>query len=476
MTETRSSAPAHPCGTLTRTIHTGLLTDLYHPDSAYISWRAGMNGLATFDVYARRAPFSGAFMLVAGLETALEFLMNFGYDDTAIAYLQEQRSFDPAFLDMLRKLRFTGDVDALPEGTIAFPHEPFLRITAPYQEALLVESGVLQSVNLATLIATKAARVTYAARGKRVSDFAYRRAQEPFTVSRSARIGGCISTSFLAAAHAYNLRATGTVPHALVELFPTEEGAFQAIADSFDRYTLLLDTYDVRHAIHTAARVAVRTQPRNGHVLTAVRLDGGNLAADTGYVRAVLDGAGLGSVEILVSGDLDEFSIAELEASGAPIDGYGVGTSIGVGAGAEEHGVGGGALGGVYKLVEYRDEHGVSIPKVKVAGAKSTWPGRKQVYRYGVFERDLIALMEEKRDVGSVPLLQPVLRGGRLVAASMPSLEDIYAFARQQREALPEIYRSTKDASAYPVHFSTALRRLRDTSIAQVDLDNSIQR
>ncbi|HZO25524.1 MAG TPA: nicotinate phosphoribosyltransferase, partial [Chloroflexota bacterium] len=214
-----------------RAIHRpGLLTDMYHPDSAYVSWRSGLNGLTTFELFARRAPFGGAYLLVAGLEAALDFVRAFRFSDDDVAFLDQIRDYEPEFLDELRSLRFTGDVVAMPEGSIAFPNEPLLRVTAPFREAILLESGLLQAVNLATLIATKASRIVWAAQGRPVSEFALRRAQEPYVVSRSARIGGCWSTSFLAAAAEYRLLASGTIPHALVQLFEDERSAFAAVA------------------------------------------------------------------------------------------------------------------------------------------------------------------------------------------------------------------------------------------------------
>jgi nicotinate phosphoribosyltransferase len=181
--------------------HPGLFTDMYHPDAAYVSWVSGRNGLTTFDLYVRAAPFGGAYMLVAGLEEALKFVQSFHYTPDELAFLARIRDYDAAFLDELSTLRFSGEILAMAEGEIAFPNEPILRVTAPFREALLVESGLLQAINLATLIATKAARVVWAARGRRVSEFAFRRAQNPLVVARSASIGGCSSTSLLAAAY-----------------------------------------------------------------------------------------------------------------------------------------------------------------------------------------------------------------------------------------------------------------------------------
>src|SRR5919201_4640111 len=212
MVMARSYTPYHP----------GLLTDLYHPDSAYVAWRTSHSGLTTFDLYARRAPFGGAYFLVAGLEMALEFVRHFHYTEEDIAFLQQIRDYEPEFLQELRNLRFSGEILAMPEGSIAFPNEPLLRVTAPFREALLLESGLLQAINLATLIATKASRIVWAARGRPVAEFALRRAQEPYVATRSSRIGGFFSTSFLGAAFRFRLPSTGTVPHALVQLFDSE--------------------------------------------------------------------------------------------------------------------------------------------------------------------------------------------------------------------------------------------------------------
>src|SRR5437868_954221 len=253
-------------------IHPGLMTDLYHPDSAFVSWRAGRNGLTTFDLYTRTAPFGGAYLLVAGIENALEFVQSFRYTPEDLRFLAQIRDYDAAFLDELANLRFTGEILAFPEGSIAFPNEPIMRVTAPFREAILLEAGLLSAINLSTLIATKASRIVYAAnqgRPRRVAEFAFRRAQEPLTVARAAYIGGCASTSFLDAAYEFRLPATGTVPHALIELFPSEEDAFEAIAGAYNRYTLLLDTYDPRKAIHTAIEVALRFQETLGHTLAA---------------------------------------------------------------------------------------------------------------------------------------------------------------------------------------------------------------
>jgi nicotinate phosphoribosyltransferase len=445
-------------------VHPGLLVDLYHPDSAYVAWRAGRNGLTTFDLYTRAAPFGGAYVLVAGLEAALEFVQSFHYTPHDLRYLAQLRDYDTAFLDELAQLRFTGEMLAFPEGSLAFPDEPLLRVTAPFREALLMESGLLQALNLASLIATKASRVVWAAeqgRPRRVAEFAFRRAQEPFTVARSSYIGGCASTSFLNAAFEFRLAATGTVPHALIEIFPSESEAFEAIAAAYNRYTLLLDTYDPRRAIHTAIEVARRAQETLGHTLAAVRLDSGDLLGDSLYVREQLDAAGLQAVRVMASGDLDEWKILELVRAGAAIDAFGVGTALGAGQGSAAHGIVGGALGAAYKAVWYVDEAGVEYPTIKTAGAKSTWPGKKEVYRHPDWEEDVIQLAHEAPPARYERLLRPVMRNGQVLPGSLPPLSEIRELAQAQLQRLPAPYRALEVVQPYPVRFSQEVQALR---------------
>ena len=450
-------------------IHPGLMTDLYHPDSAFVSWRAGRNGLTTFDLYTRVAPFGGAYLLVAGIENALEFAQSFHYTPEDLRFLAQIRDYDAAFLDELVQLRFTGEILAFPEGSIAFPNEPIMRVTAPFREALLLEAGLLSAINLSTLIATKASRIVFAAEQggvkRRVAEFAFRRAQEPLTVARVAYIGGCASTSLLNAAYEYRLPATGTVPHALIELFPTEKEAFEAIADAYNRYTLLLDTYDPRQAIHSAIEVALRSQESLGHTLAGVRLDSGDIVADSLYIREQLDKADLRQVRILASGDLDEWKIDALLKAGAAIDSFGVGTALGSGAGSAELGIEGGTLGAVYKEVWHVDEEGNEFPKVKIAGVKSTLPGKKEVYRHPNWTEDIVQLASEPRPDSYHRMLRPVMRNGEMIPGSLPPLSEIRELAQQNLQALPERYHTLTPDEAYPVRFSEALQALRKQAI-----------
>jgi nicotinate phosphoribosyltransferase len=284
--------------------------------------------------------------------------------------------------------------------------------------------------------------------------------------SRSSAIGGASSTSFLAAAFEYRLLATGTVPHALIQLFATEEEAFEAVARAFNRYTLLLDTYDPRRAVQIAIEVAHQVAADTGHQLVAVRLDSGDLVADSQYVREALRVAAMGNVRILGSGDLDEHEIADLLARGAQLDAFGVGTALGAGTGNAAHGTVGGALGGVYKAAWYVDEDGVEQPTVKLAQEKTTWPGRKEVYRHPQWQEDVVQLLGEPAPPKYTRLLRPVMRAGRVVPGSLPPLSEIRELAQANLAALPEPYHALTVEQPYPVRFSDALLALR-TEAAQ---------
>ncbi|MDF3042633.1 MAG: nicotinate phosphoribosyltransferase [Thermomicrobiales bacterium] len=443
---------------------TGLFVDLYHLDAAYVSWRSGENAPATFDLYTRSAPFGGAYLLAAGLELALAFVRDFRYTEDDLAWLAALKGYDPAFLDELRRFRFSGDILAMPEGTVAFADEPLVRVTAPFRDALLLESGLLRAVGVSTLIATKAARLVDAAEGRAVADFGFRRAHDPFLASRSAMIGGCASTSFVEGAKLFNVPSTGTIPHALVQAYPTEEDAFRAVAETLDGYSLLLDTYDVHTAIETAVSVAKEGKSRFGHEMAAVRLDSGDLLADSIHVRRVLDDAGLPEVKVLVSGDIDEFRIVDLLAAGAPIDGFGVGGNLAVGLGTVGSGAVGGVLGAVYKLAWYE---GAGDPaRIKLAGSKTTWPGRKFAYRIGDYEEDVIQLDDEPAPPDARPLLEPAIRDGD-ICADLPSVLDIRSRALANVQALPERYRALTDPPPYPVRRSEGIVALRERASQQ---------
>jgi nicotinate phosphoribosyltransferase len=447
-----------------------LHTDLYHVDAAYIAWRSGHNGRATFELYTRSAPFAGGFMLVAGVQPALDYLRSFIYTDDDLAFLERIKGYEQGFLDYLASIRFTGEILAMAEGEIAFPNEPLLRVSAPFAEALLLESGLLRAIGVSTLLATKAARLHIAANGRSISDFAFRRAHDPYLAARSGYIGGCDSTSFVAAAKDYDIPSAGTIPHALVQAFPDELTAFRTVAASLPTYTLLLDTYDVRRGIEHAIQVAHEAQRDHGHTLSAVRLDSGDLDADSRMVREKLDDAGLDTVQVLVSGDIDEYRIERLLGAGAPIDGFGVGGNLGVGLGTIASGTVGGVIGAVYKLAWYEGD-GAAPARIKLAGGKSTWPGRKLPYRIGAFERDVIALEDEAPPRDARPLLNPFVTDGH-IARPMPNLHQIRAYALESLDALPDRMRALTPDEPYPVDWSIGMLRLRDDTIEAIGRTN----
>jgi nicotinate phosphoribosyltransferase len=441
----------------------GLWTDLYHPDAAYIAWMTGRNPVVTFDLLVREAPFEGSYMVAAGINAALRFISGFHYAESSLSSLRTL-GYPEDYVQELAKLRFTGDVAAVPEGRLVFPGEPILRVSAPFREALLVESGVLQAINTATLIATKASRIVAAAAGRPVAEFGFRRAQSPLVASYAARVGGCASTSFLAAASAFDIPASGTIPHALVELFSDEEEAFRAVARAHPKFRLLLDTYNTLRAAKTAVRVGAWARASLGHELAAVRLDSGDLADLSRRVRAILDAGGFTETQILASGDLDEWKISALVAEGAPIDGFGVGTALVDGLGSLEHQSVGGAIGGVYKLAWVAAEHGYpSHAAVKLAGAKSTIPGAKLIARAPDFSHDLLLLVGEALPDGYTSLLQPAIQSG----ATTPSFDEDHIQAASDRlkadlAELPASFSGLTAATspAFPVMHSPKLAAL----------------
>jgi len=443
---------------------TALFTDLYHIDAAYIAWRNGTIGTATFDLYTRSNPFGGGYMLVAGLEPALDYLQRFHYTEDQLAYLAEIKGYESGFLDFLRELRFSGDIAGMAEGEIAFPNEPILRVTAPFHEALILESGLLRAIGVSTLIATKAARLTLAAKGTSIADFAFRRAHAPHVATRSGYVGGCQSTSFVAGAMQYGIPAAGTIPHALVQAYPSELDAFRSVAAALPTYSLLLDTYDVPQGIDNAIQVANEEKARSGNRMVAVRLDSGDLIADSFMVRQKLDEAGLDDVQVLVSGDIDEYRIEKILGAGAPVDGFGVGGNLGVGLGTVESGTVGGVIGAVYKLVWF-DSDSETPSRIKLAGGKSTWPGRKVPWRVGDFDHDVIQLEQEAAPPNSRSLIEPIIERGVRVAPER-SLDAIRDMAMASLAALPGSLRQLTVTEPYPVEVSDGLVQLREETIA----------
>ena len=419
---------------------------------------------ATFDLFIRRLPENRSYFLFAGLEEALGYLQSIKFTEEHLSYLKKQ-GFQDDFLDYLRNFKFTGEVWALPEGTIAFPNEPLIRITAPIIEAQLVETFLLNSINHQTMIASKASRVVEAAKGKAVIEFGLRR--EPgidagMKVARSSYIAGCQGTSNVLAGMAYGIPVFGTMAHSFIMSYPKEIDAFRAFAKTFpDKSTLLIDTYDDIAGAEKAVVVAKELQAK-GIRLGGVRLDSGDLAESSKKIRKILDAQNLQFAKIFASGDLDEYKVTELLSADAPIDSFGVGTKMGTSADRPY-------LDGIYKLCETQTADGKFAPIMKLSKDKITLPGRKQVYRFtngdGTFKRDTIALTDESA-MGE-PLLVKVMDQGKLLI-KLPSLEKIRSFAAQNLKKLPQQYKVLTNAPAYPVELSEKLQKLIETLKAQI--------
>jgi nicotinate phosphoribosyltransferase len=434
-----------------------LFTDLYELTMAASYRRDGMTGPATFSLFVRRLPPERSFLVAAGLEEMLRFLAGFRFSARALEYLATLQRFEPDFLEYLRDLRFTGSVRAVPEGTPVFADEPLLEVTAPIAEAQLVESAVLNFCHLQTTLASKAARCVLAARGRPIVEFGLRRthgADAALKAVRCAYIAGAEQTSNVLAGLTYGVPPTGTMAHSYVCAFPHEIDAFRAFAAAFpSRAILLIDTYDTVAAAHKAVQVA-RELAARGERLAGVRLDSGDLVALSRAVRGILDTAGLGSVQIFVSGNLDEFAIERCTAANAPIDAYGVGTRMNVSADAPY-------LDMAYKLVRYGERD-----VLKISPGKETWTGEKQVYRRfagdGRYVEDTLALRDEPAPSGTIGLLQPVMTGGRLIRPLEP-LSTIRARCAAALAALPEAVRRLSGATRYPVTPSAALAERQRT-------------
>ena len=441
-----------------RTAPPATSTDLYQLTMAAGHWQAGRQARASYELFTRRLPKDRAYLLAGGLEDVIEYLTSFHFTEAEIAYLRDVPSFSAVpenFFDDLARLRFTGDVWALPEGTPVFPDEPFLSISAPLIEAQLVETALLAIVNYPTSVATKASRMVEAAEGRSIVEFGARRAhgtEAALIAARAAYLGGCVGTSNVEAGMRFGIPVFGTVAHAWIMAFDDEIEAFRAYQRTFpDNAILLIDTYDTLRA---AGRITEAFAPGE---IAGVRLDSGDLGELARGVRGILDNAGFQSTKILASGDLNEWSIAELLASGAPIDSFGVGTDLTTVRDAP-------ALGVVYKLVEL-EENGAVDFKMKFSAGKATWPGRKQIWRFfgedGLAAGDVVTLRDEPPpSTGAVPLLEPVLRDGKRVGPPT-SLESLRERTRLAVGHLPSALKGrTAPPKPYSVEFSEEIRRI----------------
>jgi nicotinate phosphoribosyltransferase len=435
-----------------------LLTDLYQLTMLQAYFTHGMLDTAVFELFVRKLPDNRNFLMAAGLEQVLEFLEGLHFEEEEIAWLEKSGLFRGDFLDRLRKLRFTGDVHAMPEGTVFFPNEPVVRVVAPMPEAQLVESRLLNLVHFETVVASKASRSVLVAPGKLLVDFGLRRAhagEAGLLAARASYIAGFSGTATVLAAPLFGIPIFGTMAHSFVQAHDDEAAAFERFAAACPSSTVfLIDTYDNE----AAARKVVALAPRlkeTGIATRGVRLDSGDLGALSRSVRKILDEGGLRQATIFASGNLDEYRLRDLLASGSPIDGFGVGTSLVTSSDAPY-------LDAVYKLQEY-----AGTPRRKRSTGKATWPGRKQVHRSfrddGTLDHDVVALESEDRP--GVKLLEAVMRSGKRVAPALGT-QSLRENAARNLAALPQPLRGLGETvEPYRVEISPALRELA----AQVD-------
>lgn len=438
---------------MTHASASALATDQYELTMAASYFAQSMTAPATFDLFVRRLPATRRFMVAAGLDDALEYLAQVRFTESDVTFLRSLEMFNEEFLNYLADFRFTGEVWAMPEGSVCFPQEPMLRVTAPMIEAQIVETALLSIVAHQTAIASKAARITLASGDHSFDDFSARRAHGPEAAVKGARaayLAGASSTSNVLAAKTYGIPPSGTMAHSYVTAFGDELDAFRTFARDFPTSAvLLIDTYDTVQGARRAVEVARELAPE-GVRLRGVRLDSGDLAELSVQVRTILDDGGCGDVRIIASGDLDEHRITELLAGGAPIDSFGVGTQLGVSADAP-------ALSAVYKLAEYD-----SRPVLKLSTGKESLPGRKQVWRRerdGELAGDVIGL-EDESVAGGRPMLEQVMVNGARIGAS-PSLADARELCARELASLPAELRSLEIGAAQaPVETSAALDEL----------------
>jgi nicotinate phosphoribosyltransferase len=458
-----------------------LLTDLYQLTMAYGYWKAKIhNQEAVFHLIFRKYPFKGMFALAAGLESVIDFIQNFQYSQSDLDYLHSLKTsvgkplFEEEFLDYLSHLCFSLDVDAPPEGTLLFPHEPLIRVKGPILQAQLVESSLLNLLNFQTLIATKSARICLEAFPAQVIEFGMRRAQGidgAISASRAAFIGGCEGTSHVLAGKLFQIPVRGTQAHSWVMAFKKEEEAFATFLQILpDNCFMLIDTYDSIEGVKKAMRVAKKTKQK----LFGVRLDSGDLAYLSCEIRKLLDREGFFDTKIMASNELDEFLIRDLKQQGAKIDVYGVGTHLVTGKDQP-------ALDGVYKLSAIRTEKGEWENKVKISEqtVKTTTPGVLQVRRFfdqnhffadAIFDehrkkpstwtlvdtQDSAHQREIPKDLDFQDLLVPIFRSGKCVYTK-PALLDIRLKAKKELERMLPVHLRLMNPQSYLTGFEKTL-------------------
>lgn len=431
-----------------------LLTDLYQLNMMQAYLDRGMQDTAVFEFFFRRLPAQRGFLMAAGLEQALTYLEQLRFAEADLDWLRRSGRFQRDFIDYLATLRFSGDVHAMPEGTVFFADEPILRVTAPLPEAQLVETRLINLLHFQCLIASKAARFALAAPGKQLVDFGLRRAhgsEAGLLAARASYIAGFAGTATMLAEPLFGIPIFGTMAHSFIQAHDDEAEAFADFAHARpDNLILLIDTYDTEAGARKVVELAPRLK-RDGLTVRGVRLDSGDLIGLAFSVRRILDGGGLADVKIFASGGIEEDDLARAAAAGAPIDGFGIGTSLTTSADLP-------ALDCAYKLQEY-----AGTPRRKRSTGKATWPGRKQVWRCcdtnGSMTGDVIGL--EADNPPGEPLVIPVMRAGRRQGPT-PALSDIRARAGKNLARLPLELRALTAHAVYPVTVCPALRALAD--------------
>ncbi|MDE0300092.1 MAG: nicotinate phosphoribosyltransferase [Candidatus Poribacteria bacterium] len=460
-----------PASALLSESQIALFADYYELTMAQADITDGNNATCTANYFVRSIP-QGDYLIVAGLEQVIHYILNLRFSDADLAWLRESQmvgNMSGDFVDYLCRFKFEGDIYAVPEGTPVFANEPLINVTGPTIDVQIFETYLLSVMNFQTLIATKTSRMIRAARGSACFDFGARRAHgrdAGILAARASFIGGAAGTSLVIAGRYFDIPCVGTVAHKFIQDRPSELEAFRAYAKAFPNNTvLLIDTYDTIQGAKIACHVG-KEMELQGYRLKGVRLDSGDLLKLSQEVRSILDAAGLTYVQIFASGDLDEFKINQLMERNAPIDGFGIGTRLATGANFNpltgEGAVS--ALPGVYKHVERIDGSAVT-PTIKLSDepGKSTLPARKQVYRFhdagGCYEKDLICLWGESCQEGE-GLLVPIVNQGKSVYY-FPSLKELQARATEELTKLPDHHKRFTDGEAYPVELSPQLEQLQ---------------
>jgi nicotinate phosphoribosyltransferase len=436
-----------------------LLTDLYQFTMLQGYFERGMKETAVFEFFVRKLRPGRGFLMAAGLEQALDFLEQARFTAEELQWLRGTGRFSKEFIDDLADWRFEGDVDAMPEGTVCFPDEPLLRVTALLPQAQLVETRLINLLNFQTLVASKAARSALAAPGRLLVDFGLRRAhgaEAGLLAARANYLAGFSGTATVLAGTRFNIPVFGTMAHSFVQAHDSELESFRTFAHAQPgNVVLLIDTYDTEAAAHKVVELG-RELAQEGIAIKGVRLDSGDLGELARRVRRILDDGGLRGTTIFASGDLDEYRLRELIARGAPIDGFGIGTRLDTSADVPY-------LDCAYKLQEYADR-----PRRKRSVGKATWPGRKQVWRrydeQGCMAGDVVSLEHDSH--AGEPLLLPAMRGGRRLP--QPTLAQAREHAARSLRLLPLPLEALEEEYVYPVEIAPALRQLA----ASVDAGN----